>query len=206
MLKIKYMKPETPSDFRVDTAGTAVMIMDYQNDILGTLPETERTALVEKASVILAAARHTGLPIVYVVVQFRDGYPEVSPRNKVFSGIKDAERLREGSEGAAIHPGVAPQQGELVVTKRRVGAFSSTDLGTILRAKDIDTLILFGVSTSGVVLSTLRWAADMDYKLFVVSDACADRDKEIHQVLTEKVFPRQATVLTTEDLIKAMKR
>ena len=66
-----------------------------------------------------------------------------------------------------------------MVTKRRVGAFSTTDLETILRAKNINKLVLFGISTSGVVLSTVRWAADMDYSLAVVSDACADRDPEV---------------------------
>jgi nicotinamidase-related amidase len=85
-----------------------------------------------------------------------------------------------------------------------VGAFSTTDLETVLRARNINTLVLFGISTSGVVLSTVRWAADMDYKLAVISDACADRDPEVHRVLQEKVFSWQATVLNTQEFIKAL--
>jgi len=76
-----------------------------------------------------------------------------------------------------------------VVTKRRVGAFSTTELDAGLRTKNVTSLILFGISTSGVVLSTVRWAADMDYAPYVISDACADQDEEVHRVLVEKVFP-----------------
>jgi nicotinamidase-related amidase len=69
----------------------------------------------------------------------------------------------------------------------------------LLRAADADTLILAGIATSGVVLSTLRQASDLDYRLTVLADACADADPEVHRVLTEKVFPRQALVTTTEE-------
>jgi nicotinamidase-related amidase len=198
--------PQMQEKLAIDNARTAVLIMDYQNDIVGMLPEKEQTPLLEKASAILKEARQAGLPVIYIVVQFRDGYPEINPRNKLFASLKESGRLREGTPGAEIHPKVAAQPGDIVVTKRRVGAFSSTDLETILRAKNIDTLVLFGIASSGVVLSTVRWAADMDYKLFVVSDASADRNEEVQRVLTDKVFPLQATVVTTEEFVKAIGR
>ncbi len=183
---------------------TALMIMDYQNDIVNILPEKDRAPLLEKASTILNEARRAGIPVIYVVVRFRDGYPEISPQNRMFSGLKKAGWLREGTSGAEVHPQVAPQPGDIVVTKRRVGAFSTTDLETILRAKNIDTLAMFGIATSGVVLSTVRWAADMDYQLIVISDACADQSNDVHQVLTEKVFPAQATVVTAAEFVESI--
>ncbi|HAM52872.1 MAG TPA: hydrolase [Nitrospiraceae bacterium] len=200
------MKVQTPDKLALDNGRTAVLIMDYQNDIVGMLPEKEQMPLLEKAGVILKEARQAGLPVIYIVVRFREGFPEISPRNKLFSSLKESGRLREGTPGAEIHPKVAAQPGDIVVTKRRVGAFNSTDLETILRAKNIDTLVLFGIATSGVVLSTVRRAADMDYKLLVVSDACADRDKEVQRVLTDKILPMQATVVTTEEVVKAIGR
>jgi len=190
--------------FSVDRARTALLIMDYENDILGMMPESVQAPLLEKAAAILKEARHAHVPVIYVVVRFRDGYPEVNPRNKLFSSMKESGRLREGTPGAEIHAKVAPQPGDVIVTKRRVGAFSTTDLETILRAGNINTLVLFGISTSGVVLSTVRWAADMDYKIAVIADACADREAEVHRVLTEKVFPWQATVITTQEFLKAI--
>ena len=72
----------------------------------------------------------------------------------------------------------------------------------MLRAANIDTLVLTGIATSGVVLSTLRQAADLDYRLVVLSDACLDSDAEVHRVLMEKVFPRQADVVTVNEWVE----
>jgi len=66
----------------------------------------------------------------------------------------------------------------------------------VLRAGSIDHLVLAGIATSGVVLSTLRQAADLDYRLTVLADGCLDADPEVHRVLTEKLFPRQADVVS----------
>ena len=190
---------------QIDRGRTAVLIMDYQNEIVSNFA-AQQPGLLARAATVLAAAREAGLPVIYVVVRFRPGYPEVSPRNKLFGGIREAGRLQEGAEGAEIHPQVAPQAGDVVVTKRRVGAFATTDLETILRARDVSTLLLFGIATSGVVLSTVRWAADADYAMVVVADCCADGDDEVHRVLTEKVYPRMAAVVDAEAVIAALRQ
>jgi nicotinamidase-related amidase len=94
-----------------------------------------------------------------------------------------------------IHPDIAPQERDIVVTKRRVSAFSGSDLEMVLRAQGITHLVLCGIATSGVVLSTLREAADKDYQLTVLADGCVDGDEEVQRVLLSKVFPRQADVV-----------
>ena len=101
-----------------------------------------------------------------------------------------------------VHAALEPRPDEPVVVKRRVSAFSGSDLDVLLRAAGADTLVLAGLATGGVVLSTLRQAADLDYRLTVLSDACADRDPEVHRVLMEKVFPRQALVTVTDEWIQ----
>ena len=100
----------------------------------------------------------------------------------------------------AVHDAVAPDPGDIVVRKTRVGAFSTTDLNQQLRAQGVDTLVVAGVATSGVVLSTIRDAADRDYRIYVLEDCCADRDAEVHDLLMGKVFPRQAWVVGSADL------
>ena len=80
-----------------------------------------------------------------------------------------------------------------------MSAFSGSDLDVVLRSLGVDSLVLSGIATSGVVLSTLRQAADLDYRLTVLTDGCTDRDPEVHRVLTEKVFPRQADVIRIAD-------
>ena len=115
--------------------------------------------------------------VLYVVVGFRAGYPEVSPRNMTFSTLKQSGMFGAGAPGTEIHKAVAPAQGEVVVTKHRVGAFLGTDLEMVLRANGIETMVLAGIATSGVVLSTLRHAADADFRIVVAAGLLlADRD------------------------------
>ena len=79
------------------------------------------------------------------------------------------------------------------MVKHRISPFIGTDLETPkLRANGVDTLVLAGVHTSGVVLSTVRHAGDLDYRLVVVRDCCADPDAQLHAILLESVIARQA--------------
>jgi nicotinamidase-related amidase len=187
----------------LDPASTAVLAMDFQVRIVDSYTH-DGGALVGRTKRLLEGARAGGARVIYVVVGFRPGFPEVSPHNKAFGAIKGSGRFAPG-DAVEIHPELAPAEGEVVVTKHRVGAFLGTDLDMILRANGVTTLVLSGIATSGVVLSTLRYAADADYRLVVAADCCADGDPEVHRVLTEKVFPRQADVVTADDVIAALR-
>jgi nicotinamidase-related amidase len=108
-------------------------------------------------------------------------------------------------ESGALHPAVAPRDGEVVVGKHRGSAFTGTDLEMILRAREIDTLVLMGIATSGVVLATLLHAADADYRLAVIKDCCLDREPDVHAALIEKFFPRMAAVVDGAAMVEAMR-
>jgi nicotinamidase-related amidase len=188
--------------FSLDRSRTAVLIMDFQAAVV-TGFATDQEPLLQRAAQVLGAARRAGLKVIYIVVSFRPGYPEISPRNVNFNAVRQSGRFITEA-GTEVHPAVAPQPVDIIVTKHRVGAFAGTDLDMILRANDIDTLVMFGIATSGVVLSTLRHAADADYRLVVLKDCCSDRDAEVHRVLVDKIFPRQATVITAADFLLAL--
>ncbi|TGK00969.1 cysteine hydrolase [Leptospira semungkisensis] len=188
----------------LDLTKTAVLVMDYQNAIVNGGYVKNPDAFLGKASQILGLARKTGVPVIYIVVGFRPGFPEVSPNNMMFGAIKKNGGLGKDPKMMEIHSAVTPQADDIIVTKHRVGAFLGTDLDMILRARGIDTLVMMGIATSGVVLSTLRYASDADYRNVVIKDLCSDRDPQVHQVLTEKVFPRQADVITSDDLIEIL--
>jgi nicotinamidase-related amidase len=184
----------------LDRLTSALLVMDFQTAIIdGFAPDKE--PLLARTARLVDTARAAGVMVLYVVVGFRPGYPEISERNLSFRSIKQTGRIAAGDSAATIHPAVAPLANEVVVTKHRVSAFAGTDLDMILRANGINTLLLAGISTSGVVLSTTRHAADADYRILIVKDCCADNDEEVHRVLTEKVFPRQATVTSSDVLI-----
>ena len=95
-------------------------------------------------------------------------------------------------------------EGERIITKTKSGPFSTTALDVNLREMGRDTLIVMGVATSGCVLSCVRWAVDVNYSFIVVADACSDADPEVHRVLTEKVYPRQGTVISTDEFLAAL--
>ena len=190
-------------ELTLDPTRTAVLCMDYQAGIVANFAAAAADGLLPRAASLLAAAREAKAMVVYVIVGFRPGFPEVSPRNQSFSTIKQRAALFAGEAGQ-VHPAVAPQPDDVTVTKHRVGAFTGTDLDMILRAHDVETLVLFGIATSGVVLSTVRQAADADYRLIVVRDCCADADPEVHACLLDKVFQRQTTVVAAADVLAAL--
>jgi nicotinamidase-related amidase len=178
---------------------TVLLVMDVQRAIVERFDG--EPDYLPRLSRSISAARAAGIPVIYVVVGFRPGHPEISARNRTFPALASSGRFAAGDPLAEIHPAVAPADGDLVVTKRRVSAFTGSDLEVLLRGLDAGTLVLTGIATSGVVLSTLRQAADLDYRLTVLADGCLDADPEVHRVLTEKVFPRQADVVSVDDWV-----
>jgi len=170
--------------------------MDYQHEIVGP----QFGEIIANTATVLAAARAGGVPVAFVVVGFRPGYPEASPNNRGFSAVKGSGRL--------VEPGVidalAPIAGEPLVVKGRVGALYGTDLPVILSAFGANHLVLTGISTSGVILSTTRMAADMDFALTILGDCIGDSDAEMHRFLLDKVLPRQAEISDSRSFIASL--
>lgn len=192
-------------DLSLDPAQTAVLSMDMQAGIVGIYVK-DQAAFTQRAAEVLRRSRERGMTVVHVQVGFRPGFPEIGTRNRLFASIKNSvehQRLFQGEAGE-IHPAVAPVGEDIVITKHRVSAFTGTDLEMILRAREIDTLVLFGIATSGVVLSTLLAGADSDYRIVVVKDCCADQDEEVHAALLERFFPRRGTVVTAAEFLDGL--
>lgn len=188
-----------------DAKQTAVLSMDNQVGIVASYAK-DQEALIARGASVLGRARSLGMCVIHIQVGFRPGLPEVSSRNMLFGAIKNSARHQKLFEGdlAAIHPGLGPEKDDIVVTKHRVSAFHGTDLRVILRAKEIDTLVLFGIATSGVVLSTLLEASDADYRLVVIKDCCVDGDAELHANLIDKIFARRASVVTASEFLASV--
>lgn len=172
--------------------------MDMQMGITSRLPK-QGEELVDKVADVIKAAREKNILVIFVRVGFRKGMPEVSANNKTFSAIKAQMTDAHLEAFAQIHPKLGMLEKDILVDKKRVSAFSGSDLEMILRANNIDHLVLTGIATSGIVLSTVREAFDKDYRQTVLSDACADTEDEVHQFLIQKIFPKQAEVVTIED-------
>jgi nicotinamidase-related amidase len=185
---------------------TALLVMDVQRSVLARFGDAAGP-LVARIAQATAAARVAQLPVIFVRVAFRPGFPEVSPRNRGFGTIASSGvAYAEADDATQVDPGAGMRPGDVVVVKRRVSAFSGSDLDVVLRAAGVETLVLCGVVTSGVVLSTVRQAADLDYGLVVLEDGCADSDQQVHDVLMGSVFPRQAEVLSVAEWSAGLQR
>lgn len=182
---------------------SALLVMDFQN---GIVDRFDTSTALANAVAATDAARAAGVPVVFVRVAFRPGYPEVAASNLGFGRVAGAagDSMTESAHGTQIHPAFDPRPDEPIVTKRRVSAFTGSDLEVLLRGLGSDHLVLAGISTSGVVLSTLRQAADLDHRITVLSDACTDRRQDVHDLLMEAVFPNQATVMPTADWVASL--
>ncbi|MFG2597730.1 cysteine hydrolase family protein [Streptomyces sp. NPDC048462] len=183
----------------IDPEHTALLSMDFQQGALSRIPDPD--ALIDRVSGAIAAVRSAGGTIGHVRVAFtEDDWASAPQTNKTFGAVAAAKLMHHEDSTTQIDARLAPEDGDIVVRKIRIGAGSTTDLHEQLRDRGIDTLILAGISTGGVVLSTLTDAVDRDYRVYVLSDGVTDPDPEIHRVLVDKLFPARAHVIDTDAL------
>ena len=179
---------------------TALLVLDMQEAMLSRLQNSEE--LINNAAKAIDFARNKNIPVIYAVVGFRKGFPEVSPKNKNFAKIPDQLSNVPQEVFMKINDRLAPKNDEPVVNKKRFSAFAGSDLDIILRSQDIKHLVLSGISTSGVILSTAVEAMDKDFQMTILSDACADPTPEVHDFLMDKILPRYAEISTVDGWIK----
>jgi nicotinamidase-related amidase len=196
---------ETKMALTLDPKRCAVMAMDFQNEILGKTPNYREKNLLGTVKRVLDAARHIGTAIVYLTVSFRDDYADAPAHSPLFQEEKSKGVMKAGSPGAAICEELTPQAGDMVINKHGVDSFNGTHLANVLRARDVDTLVLMGVWTNFVVEATARTGADSGYRIIVVTDACASNAEENHQFFIDQILPMLGTAATANDVIRALR-
>jgi nicotinamidase-related amidase len=187
-----------PGPIAVDWGTTALVIIDMQRDFMepGGFGETlgndvsQLASAVAPIAAVLKAARETGMMVVHT----REGHlPDLSdaPPAKIERGAPSlrigdpgpmGRILIRGEAGHDIIPTLYPVEGEIVIDKPGKGAFYATTLGADLKARDIDTLLVCGVTTEVCVNTTVREANDRGYRCIVISDGCASYFPEFHEM------------------------
>jgi len=185
----------------IDSAKTALVVIDLQKGIVGFPTVPHAPALVVKnAATLAAAARARGLPVFLVrVTPSPDGKDTLQP-------LADAPRRMPSlpPDWAEIVPELGPLPGDFVITKRQWGAFYGTELDLQFRRRGITTMILCGIATNIGVESTARFAFEHGYSQVFAEDAMAAMSAEEHAYPTTKIFPRLGLVRTTVEIVAAL--
>jgi nicotinamidase-related amidase len=177
---------------------TALLVMDMQNGIVNGLENID--SIIEANQRAIEKARQQNIPVIFVRVAFSQGLLEIAPNNKMFGPMREKQApMEKDSEATQIHPDLNRQEQEPIVTKHRVSAFTGSNLEVLLRGLEVRHIVLTGVATSGVVLSTSVEAADKDFDITILEDAVGDREQDKHEFLVERILPRYATITSVEN-------
>lgn len=180
-------------------AQTALVVMHYQTDILGLFPSVA-PALLANTRTLCDAARGKGVSVYFANLRFSPGYPEVSALNKNGQGIKQLGLFIDDQTS----PELGRQDNEPLIIAHRASVFFGTDLEVRLSAQGIDSLIMVGIASTGVVLSSVAYASDADFRLYTVKDCCYDPDQVVHDHLFSTAFDSRTTVLSLADALRLL--
>ena len=189
----------------LDPRRTAVLLLDFQNDLVDATPNVE--TVLKNVQSVLDAARDRNAPVVYITVSFTEGYTDAPVKtHPLYQMVSENRMVLAAGSGAEIHASVSPKQDELVLNKTGVDPFVTTRLAQHLKILDADTIVVMGLWTNAAVESTTRTAADMGYRVVVVRDACASNSDENHEFSMSNVMPMFATVVNTAEVRQALSR
>jgi nicotinamidase-related amidase len=168
---------------------TVLVALHYQNEVMhaggkikvGVAEDADnRNDLKTKAARLLAFARGNGMPVVSVRIGFRADHADVVQNCTIFRNVVAGKAMVDGSWGAEFHDGLGPVGDEFVVKHTRVNAFYGSQLAEVLEILKAERLIIAGVSTTSVVITTVAAAADMGFEVVVVEDASSAADPALH--------------------------
>ena len=151
----------------------------------------------------LEIARNKEWLTILVKVGFSKGYLDHPKRSPFFGKLHEIGALEAGSSGMDFHPEIREDLADLVIVKPRISAFYGTQLDAALRARNVNRLVIAGVSTAWAVQSTVRDAHDRDYEVYVLEDACAAATEAVHQSSME-LLGSIAKVIRVEDLAELL--
>jgi nicotinamidase-related amidase len=205
-----------PISFPIVARRTAVVVVDMQElfcDPQGAVYVPDTANIIQPISDCIAAARKAGLPVIFLRHIVRGDGSDTGRMRDLYPTV-DA-MLARGTPGVEIIEALAPVRGDIVVDKLGFSGFHNTDLDTILRSRDIDTIIVCGTVTNVCCETTVRDAAHREYKVIVLADACAAMAypdmgwgtltaAEIQKVSLTTIAMEFGEVSTTADVVQRM--
>ena len=201
-------------DGKTDPSTSALLVLHYQNGLVrhegvfafsGTAAQVEKHGCLARTAAVLEASRAAGMPVIYVNIEFRPGFPELKkPTYQLIESIQERNAFLRGSWDAAVPDELEPEPSDIIVINFDSSAFSHTDLDGILRAKAVRQLFLAGIATNWVVESTTRYGAELGYDVTVLEDCCQGFSDELHDFAIQKTLPYYATIVKSADFIASL--
>ncbi len=170
---------------------SALVIMHYQVDVFAILFGEQPSPLLDTCNALIRRWRATGRPVLFPNFFLGEEYERVSPNNRLISSIVPTGRFRN----ALPMKGLAFEPDDMFYACPRASVFYGTTLDADLRTRGISTLVMAGISSTGVVLSSITWASDADYDVRLVRDCCYDPDHDAHEALFRTGFGGRVQVV-----------
>jgi nicotinamidase-related amidase len=203
-------------DGSADPSTSALLVLHYQNGLVrhdgvfafsGTAAQVEKHNCLDTTASVLDACRRAGMPVIYVNIEFRPGFPELKkPTYPLIESIQERNAFIRGTWDAAVPEEIAPEPEDIIVINFDSSAFSHTDLDCILRAKGIRRLYLAGIATNWVVESTTRYGAELGYDITVLQDCCQGFSDELHDFAIAQTLPYYATISNSADFVASLSK
>jgi nicotinamidase-related amidase len=187
---------------------SALLVLDMVNELVHpdghyahvSLKQVAARGVIDRTAAAIERARAGGIPVIYVVLGYSSHYEDWPAASTLFGPPDPEHRFTRGSWGTEVHERLTPEPGEDIVVKQRVSPFYGTNLEFLLRSRKIDTLLLTGVATDLVVLTTAREAHDRDFAVQVLEDATATGDEEL-QDAARLMLARTAVVSSVDQAL-----
>jgi ureidoacrylate peracid hydrolase len=191
---------------------TAVLVIDMQNDNLhpdGAFASTGAAAhateqnVVANVRAVLDAARAAGSPVFHNRIVAYPAPQGLGGHNAPIFGMIGPDSLKVGSWGAEIIDGLDPREDEIVLDRIRMSAFHGSPLDVMLRNLRVTDVVVVGVWTNMAVEHTARDAADLGYRVTVVSDATSSINADWQRVALGYALTNITTIASTEEVVAA---
>lgn len=188
----------------IDIARTILLTQYCQNAWVKAVV-TSGSDVLDRIAKVQEGARQAGIEVIHVGIAFPEGYPAVGPLSNHHELTLKARGLGIiGAVGAQIHPTVTPRPGEVVFMSQCSGPLIGTPLEQTLRGRDIRTLVVTGIATSGSIKNIVTDGTNRFFDVVVLTDCCEDSDPETDRVLKERVFPQVCRVATSGGFLAAL--
>ena len=195
---------------RADPKNAALIVVDVQNDFVspdgsaGKRGEdvSAAMAIMSPLQRLIDAGRRVGLTIVYIRTTHSEwtDTPSWIYRTSQKGGLSTC---REGTWGAEFYDGIVPLPTERVVVKHRYSAFINTDLNTVLKARNIQSVLVCGVATNVCVETTARDAYMFDYYVTMIDDCSAAYEAKLHLGTLDNMRRHFGLVASSSEIIES---